>query len=111
MGGTESQPVPETYVLPGPAHGGFTMMNTDGKGRGSSWYLFITDEERRTRNDSDLVHHRRMERSGYVCLDHLFGYSATDSEYSRSLINDTDVEIATVVAQVLYIEYIYYKSY
>jgi hypothetical protein len=31
----------EEYVLPGPTHGGFTMMDTDGKGRGSSWYLFI----------------------------------------------------------------------
>ena len=40
-GGTELHHVPEEYVLPGSTHGGFTMMNTDGKGRGSSWYIFI----------------------------------------------------------------------
>jgi len=39
--GTELHHVPEEFVLPGPIHGGFTMVGTDGKGRGSSWYLFI----------------------------------------------------------------------
>jgi hypothetical protein len=33
--------VPAEYVLPGFNHGGFTMMDADGKGSGSSWYLFI----------------------------------------------------------------------
>ena len=33
-GRTELQRVPETYVLPGPTHGGYTMMDADGKGGG-----------------------------------------------------------------------------
>jgi hypothetical protein len=48
-GGTELQRVPESYVLPGPIHGGFTMMDTDGKGPGSSWYLFIGPPELRAK--------------------------------------------------------------
>jgi hypothetical protein len=40
-GGIALRPVPEDYVLPGFANGGFTMVDTDGKGDGSSWYLFI----------------------------------------------------------------------
>ncbi len=48
-GGTELQRVPETYILPGPTHGGFTMADTDGKGPGYSWYLFIGPPELRAR--------------------------------------------------------------
>jgi hypothetical protein len=40
-------PVPFNYVLPGVCDGGFTMMNTDGKGPGSSWYVFIGPPELR----------------------------------------------------------------
>jgi hypothetical protein len=41
--------VPAEYVLPGFNHGGFTMMDTDGKGSGSSWYLFIGPPETRAK--------------------------------------------------------------
>jgi hypothetical protein len=34
-------PVPPDYVLPGVCDGGFTLMDTDGKGPGSSWFVFI----------------------------------------------------------------------
>jgi hypothetical protein len=48
-GGTALHAVPEDYVLPGFANGGYTMMGTDGKGRGSSWYLFIGPPELRAK--------------------------------------------------------------
>ena len=48
-GTTEFHQVPVEYVLPGFNHGGFTMMDTDGKGPGSSWYLFIGPPELRAK--------------------------------------------------------------
>lgn len=48
-GGTALHPVPRDYVLPGTTNGGYTMMDTDGKGRGSSWYLFIGPPELRAK--------------------------------------------------------------
>ena len=48
-GGTALQPVPPDYVLPGTTNGGYEMMDTDGKGRGSSWYLFIGPPELRAK--------------------------------------------------------------
>lgn len=40
-GNTAILPVPSEYVMPGFSHGGFGVMNTGGKGRGYSWFIFI----------------------------------------------------------------------
>ena len=34
-------PVPSEYVMPGFSHGGFGVMDTGGKGKGYSWFIFI----------------------------------------------------------------------
>ena len=34
-------PIPSQYVLTGTSHGGFGVMDTGGKGRGYSWFIFI----------------------------------------------------------------------
>jgi hypothetical protein len=34
-------PVPSGFVLPGFSHGGFGVMDTGGRGRGYSWFIFI----------------------------------------------------------------------
>jgi len=41
MGTVTLQPVPPEYVLPGFSHGGFTTLDTGGRGPGSSWFIFI----------------------------------------------------------------------
>jgi len=41
--------VPAEYVMPGFSHGGFGMMDTDGKGPGYSWYIFIGPPELRSK--------------------------------------------------------------
>lgn len=38
---TELRPVPSAFVLPGDSHGGFGVMDTGGKGRGYSWFVFV----------------------------------------------------------------------
>lgn len=43
------RPVPPGYVLPGFSHGGFGMMDTDGKGPGYSWFIFIGPPELRVK--------------------------------------------------------------
>jgi hypothetical protein len=48
-GTVDLQPVPPGYVLPGYAHGGFTTMDTGGRGPGSSWFIFIGPPELRAR--------------------------------------------------------------
>jgi hypothetical protein len=48
-GQTDLVPVPNGYVLPGFAHGGFGYMNTGGKGPGYSWFLFIGPPEMRAK--------------------------------------------------------------
>lgn len=40
-GAPELQKVPSEYVMPGDSHGGFGVMDTGGKGRGYSWFIFI----------------------------------------------------------------------
>ena len=42
------RPVPAEYVLPGFSHGGFGMMDTDGKGPGDPWFIFIGPPELRS---------------------------------------------------------------
>jgi hypothetical protein len=41
--------IPDGYALPGPSHGGFTFMNTGGRGPGSSWFIFIGPPELRAK--------------------------------------------------------------
>ncbi len=48
-GKTELRLVPPEYVLPGVLHSGFSVGDTDGKGRGYSWFLFIGPPEVRAR--------------------------------------------------------------
>jgi hypothetical protein len=40
-GEEELQKVPTEYVLPGDSHGGFGVMDTGGKGKGYSWFVFV----------------------------------------------------------------------
>jgi hypothetical protein len=40
-GAVTLQTVPPEYVIPGFSHGGFTTMDTGGRGPGSSWFIFI----------------------------------------------------------------------
>jgi hypothetical protein len=44
----ELQPVPTDYVLAGINHGGFGVMDTGGRGRGYSWFIFIGPPEMRS---------------------------------------------------------------
>lgn len=48
-GNVELRPVPSDYVLPGFTHRGFGVMDTGGKGRGSSWFIFIGPPELRAK--------------------------------------------------------------
>lgn len=48
-GKAEVSPVPSEYVIPGVSHGGFDVMDTGGKGPGSSWFIFIGPPELRTK--------------------------------------------------------------
>jgi len=41
--------VPPEYVLPGDSHGGFGVMDTGGKGRGYSWFIFVGPSPIRSR--------------------------------------------------------------
>lgn len=34
-------PIPSQYILTGISHGGFGVMDTGGKGRGYSWFIFV----------------------------------------------------------------------
>ncbi len=40
-GAQELRKVPPDCVLPGDSHGGFGVMDTGGKGRGYSWFVFV----------------------------------------------------------------------
>ena len=40
-GNVKLNTVPSDYVIPGFSHGGFGVMDTGGKGRGYSWFVFI----------------------------------------------------------------------
>jgi hypothetical protein len=40
-GNVKLAPIPSDYVLTGSSHGGFGVMDTGGKGRGYSWFIFI----------------------------------------------------------------------
>jgi hypothetical protein len=48
-GNTERFPVPSEYVMPGVSHGGFGVMDTGGRGEGSSWFIFIGPPSIRSR--------------------------------------------------------------
>jgi hypothetical protein len=48
-GNAELRPVPSEYVMPGELHSGFDVMDTGGKGRGYSWFIFIGPPEVRAR--------------------------------------------------------------
>jgi len=48
-GGVELRPVPSVYVMSGDSHGGFGLMDTGGKGRGYSWFIFIGPPELRAK--------------------------------------------------------------
>lgn len=48
-GSTELRQVPSQYVMPGELHGGFDLMDTGGKGRGYSWFIFIGPPEIRAK--------------------------------------------------------------
>ena len=40
-------PVPTNHVLPGVEHGGFGVMDTGGRGKGYSWFIFIGSPRQR----------------------------------------------------------------
>ena len=48
-GNVKLNPVPSDYVLSGFNHGGFGVMDTGGKGRGYSWFIFIGPLDLRAR--------------------------------------------------------------
>lgn len=48
-GRTKLVPMPDDYVLPGFSHGGFGYMDTNGKGLGYSWFIFIGPPEVRAK--------------------------------------------------------------
>lgn len=48
-GGTKLIPIPSDDVLPGFSHGGFGYADTDGKGPGYSWFIFIGPPEVRAK--------------------------------------------------------------
>jgi hypothetical protein len=47
VSGSRLKPVPADYVLAGISHGGFDVMDTGGKGKGYSWFIFIGPPEKR----------------------------------------------------------------
>ena len=47
ISGSKRKPVPADYVLPGISHGGFGVMDTGGRGKGYSWFIFIGPPEQR----------------------------------------------------------------
>src|ERR1700730_2344227 len=48
-GTTELRPMRTEYVLPGMSHGGWDVMDTGGKGRGYSWFIFFGPPEIRAK--------------------------------------------------------------
>jgi hypothetical protein len=42
-------PLPSEYVMSGDSHGGFSVMDTGGKGRGYTWFIFIGPPEIRAK--------------------------------------------------------------
>jgi hypothetical protein len=48
-GDADLHPMPSEYVPPGDSHGGYGVMDTGGKGRGYSWFIFIGPAELRAK--------------------------------------------------------------
>jgi hypothetical protein len=48
-GSIELRSLPSEYVMLGDSHGGFGVMDTGGKGRGYSWFIFIGPSELRAK--------------------------------------------------------------
>ena len=64
-GTEELRRVPLEYVLPGDNHGGFGVVDTGGKGRGYSWFLFVGPPSTRSKVpladwDKDLAAWRKV---------------------------------------------------
>jgi hypothetical protein len=66
-GTAKLNPVPSDYVLSGFSHGGFGVMDTGGKGRGYSWFIFIgpralRDKEPLANWDEVVEEHKRVHQ-------------------------------------------------
>jgi hypothetical protein len=48
-GASELRPMPPEFALPGAGHGGWGVMDTGGKGRGYSWFIFLGPSDLRAR--------------------------------------------------------------
>jgi hypothetical protein len=64
-GNVKLTPIPSGYVLSGDSHGGFGVMDTGGKGRGYSWFVFIGPPDLRATVpladwDKVVEEHRKM---------------------------------------------------
>lgn len=48
-GASELHPMPTQFILPGEGHGGWGVMDSGGKGRGYSWFIFFGPPEIRAK--------------------------------------------------------------